>query len=486
MSVALCSELFLGMFCPQCGAKQKGTFCGQCGAQTAEPKQRTRRAEQSQPTGQTEQKHETQSQQTGQAEQKQQTGRAKWLTRSVFGLVATLVLVDWFFDHMDSDLSPLSAKSFTSKSKSKFKPIRWEEEMVYGDLALKMVQVQNLSCTPGVQPLSWSPISTCAGLGCQLLGSLAPMLCYAVAEGRPLNAFHNAAGLPTWEFWAPSFCPSTQDPFECYFGSLLPNCSLVKGVPNIMTTQGWPVINKRPPCQHFNFMRLSAASFLFRKLPDRVLKRMVQARQEVFGPSGPPERMVSIHLRWGDKFAEFPRVTIAEYVASAQLTFDAIDILEAEERGPLYVYNGKRTVFLSTSDHSAVEAFKEGCAGRNWTVIIYQRAVVGAGVPIDVAKDTHGESGLNSIIALLLSLEARGHIMTSTSNWGHLYNDLRVGRLDSQCGNCTLVTDLQVYKTWWGARPREPIKTYSNFKIETTNGTSAVTIDPKPYLGHDP
>ena len=49
------------------------------------------------------------------------------------------------------------------------------------------------------------------------------------------------------------------------------------------------------------------------------------------------------------------------------------------------------------------------------------------------ARQSDGEIGLESLVALLLSLEARLFVFSIGSNWGRLINELRKTRLENQC-----------------------------------------------------
>jgi hypothetical protein len=53
------------------------------------------------------------------------------------------------------------------------------------------------------------------------------------------------------------------------------------------------------------------------------------------------------------------------------------------------------------------------------------------------ASDSGGALGLNSLITLLLSLEGRFFVLTASSNWSILINELRRGRINLGCGGCT-------------------------------------------------
>ena len=135
-------------------------------------------------------------------------------------------------------------------------------------------------------------------------------------------------------------------------------------------------------------------------------------------------RVVSVHVRWGDKGREMALRPINEYVEAVKnvtkYTGEALD------------------VFLTTEDAKAVAAFRQA-APENWNVIVYDAAVssdkvlYGRHGMADQARN-HKESGYHSLIALVLAMQADAFVITSGSNWSRLMEELCLGRdLEPRC-----------------------------------------------------
>ena len=65
---------------------------------------------------------------------------------------------------------------------------------------------------------------------------------------------------------------------------------------------------------------------------------------------------------------------------------------------------------------------------------------------ISAAYASQGRAGLQSLAALLISLEANRYVLARGSNWSRLIDELRKSIVDSRCGNCTKMIDLRFEK----------------------------------------
>mmetsp|Transcript_20979 Transcript_20979/g.56459 ORF Transcript_20979/g.56459 Transcript_20979/m.56459 type:complete len:229 (+) Transcript_20979:1036-1722(+) len=178
----------------------------------------------------------------------------------------------------------------------------------------------------------------------------------------------------------------------------------------------------------------AAIELLFRSLPPPLIAAAERANVEVFGAAGAPANLVTVHIRWGDKGKENSLVSIERYVHAAQQLVDRHGLGETP------------TVFITTEDPAALHAFREH-APSGW-VLRYYAPAIGTGDAEEQfteavsttaigASDSGGALGLNSLITLLLSLEGRFFVLTASSNWSILINELRRGRINLGCGGCT-------------------------------------------------
>lgn len=58
-----------------------------------------------------------------------------------------------------------------------------------------------------------------------------------------------------------------------------------------------------------------------------------------------------------------------------------------------------------------------------------------------IAHDSGGKAGLQSLGALLISMQANRYVLSTGSNWSRLINELRKNIIDPRCGNCTTVAE---------------------------------------------
>ena len=102
------------------------------------------------------------------------------------------------------------------------------------------------------------------------------------------------------------------------------------------------------------------------------------------------------------------------------------------------------SVFVTTEDPTALEAFRHA-SPPGWKIYTYAPATANVTYtnkrsPMADARESEGSAGLHSIVALVLSMEAVGYVLTTNSNWSRMIDELRQARrrpVDS-----TILTDL--------------------------------------------
>lgn len=151
-----------------------------------------------------------------------------------------------------------------------------------------------------------------------------------------------------------------------------------------------------------------------------------------------PDSLITVHIRWGDKQREMELVTLEEVINGTK------QLLTEEE------LNGTKAIhiYVATEDPQAVEQFRDAAAP-NWRIHASGpknplTATEGEEVRMmDVAYESKGQAGLQSLGALLISLEANRYVLMTQSNWSRLINELRKSIVNSRCGNCTKMVDLR-------------------------------------------
>ena len=62
---------------------------------------------------------------------------------------------------------------------------------------------------------------------------------------------------------------------------------------------------------------------------------------------------------------------------------------------------------------------------------------------MNIAEATQGKYGLEVLASLVIAMQADGYVLTRSSNFSRLMNEIRVSIVNVQCGNCTEMVDLQ-------------------------------------------
>ena len=58
------------------------------------------------------------------------------------------------------------------------------------------------------------------------------------------------------------------------------------------------------------------------------------------------------------------------------------------------------------------------------------------------ARAGRGRPGLLALGSLLVAMEANDFVLTTSSNWSRLMNEIRISIIDPRCRNCTTLIDL--------------------------------------------
>lgn len=143
------------------------------------------------------------------------------------------------------------------------------------------------------------------------------------------------------------------------------------------------------------------------------------------------DSLITVHIRWGDKKTEMKLVTLEEYIRGTKslLTKDEIS-------GVKDVH-----VYVVTEDPHAVNQFRKSSPA-NWKIHSSGTKNPTGSNSMQTASRSNGRIGLESLAALLISLEANRYVLVSGSNWSRLIDELRKSVVDSRCGRCTQMIDL--------------------------------------------
>lgn len=162
---------------------------------------------------------------------------------------------------------------------------------------------------------------------------------------------------------------------------------------------------------------------------------------QIFGPAGPPDDLITVHVRWGDKKREMKLVNMTDYIAAVQRI-----------SSDLGRNNSHANVFLATEDPKAVEEFRK-LAPSEWNIYVDayfeqflpHRQANYNGNP-RMSKRLGGSPGLVALASLLVALEANDFVLTTASNWSRLMNELRKNILQPRLDRPSLLVDLRPHK----------------------------------------
>eukprot|EP00980_Cylindrotheca_fusiformis_P002996 scaffold692_cov118-Cylindrotheca_fusiformis.AAC.18 len=282
-------------------------------------------------------------------------------------------------------------------------------------------------------------------------------MCNAIEQGYRMHSAVNlnSVSAPWWLWLDQEYCSAHEkDPMTCYFPSseepLSSKCDNGINRMNNMTN----IAVKDPRKYRCNLVqhnmtrrerdeyRASATEYLFSDLNPLVLQEARRQIGIIFGDlpdAVAPPNLITVHIRWGDKFWEMDLPKIEEYM-------EAIETLVKENPKQL---KESVHIYLATEDPKAYEEFLKA-APKHWKVYpditlqeINSFRPVKGNRASHATRNTRGRAGLVALGSLLVAMEADYYVLTTKSNWSTLMNHLRRTIVNPQCGNCTAVIDLR-------------------------------------------
>ena len=190
-------------------------------------------------------------------------------------------------------------------------------------------------------------------------------------------------------------------------------------------------------------IRASSTEYLFQSLSPLVIREAKRQIGIIFPRGVVPEDLVTVHIRWGDKFWEMDLPPIQEYI-------DAVNtILYKSTHGHTTANVTTANIYLATEDPRAYQEFMDAKPD-GWTVYADITLLeINAFRPPKgnraswAARNTKGRAGLVALASLLVAMEANMFVLTTKSNWSTIMNHLRTNIVDPRCRNCTEMIDLR-------------------------------------------
>lgn len=277
-------------------------------------------------------------------------------------------------------------------------------------------------------------------------------------HSNPTESVHVQSLLP-WIWYDERYCGNRQDQrsaMTCYFPESEPQCPITdfpqqqKHHPSINLTRTLGKI--KASCSDviqtnggISFIRTATTEFLFTRISTLVQEEGERQLNYVYQnrTASIPHNLISVHIRWGDKVDEMELIPITKYI-------DAVnDILEQRQRKGVARNEGVH-IYLATEDPEALRQFQES-APIDWNIYIDQyytellphrkESTVYNGIP-QMARELSGRPGLIALGSLLVAMEANDYVLTTSSNWSRLMNEIRISIINPRCNNCTTMIDL--------------------------------------------
>ena len=192
-------------------------------------------------------------------------------------------------------------------------------------------------------------------------------------------------------------------------------------------------------------IRASSTEYLFQSLSPLVIREAKRQVGIIFPNGIVPEDMVTVHIRWGDKFWEMDLPPIEEYIAAVHTILST-----GENLGDHTVTNvTKANIYLATEDPRAYNEFM-AAKPQGWNVYAdITLFEINAFRPLKgnraswAARNTNGRAGLVALASMLVAMEANMFVLTTKSNWSTIMNHLRTNIVNPRCNNCTKMIDLR-------------------------------------------
>jgi hypothetical protein len=211
----------------------------------------------------------------------------------------------------------------------------------------------------------------------------------------------------------------------------------------------------------YSDVRASAIEYLFSHVSPLVVREAERQLEALFGDGSKnrPSRLITVHVRWGDKNTQIDPIPIREYVKAVNELISST----ANDKGnsDRYDHSHKDSsesigIYLSTEDPLAVEQFQQEAAKYKWKVFVdmyYQEfsahRLAGYNGNPKMAKKLQGRPGLVALASLLVALQSDDFVLTTISNWSRLINELRKTVIDPRCNECTRMIDLTNFAFEW-------------------------------------
>jgi hypothetical protein len=267
-------------------------------------------------------------------------------------------------------------------------------------------------------------------------------ICNSMEAGARLRTFN-----PIWLWLDQTFCDMNvahKSPLLCYLPLSEFRCGCDEEPPNLNVSD--PRNQKKTMCallkkankSVLHDFRAASTEYLFQRLSPLVIEEAERQVGLLFGPDGAPDDLITVHIRWGDKFWEMKLAVLSEYI-------EAVSNLLHQEFG----HNKTANIYVATEDPKVYQEFQNATPA-GWRIYfdltveeLSKFRPKRGNRASHMSKNSKGRAGLAGFGSILVAMEARFFVLTSQSNWSRLINHLRMQVIDPRCNECTKMIDLR-------------------------------------------
>ena len=168
------------------------------------------------------------------------------------------------------------------------------------------------------------------------------------------------------------------------------------------------------PNKWYYWWRAVSAAYIVRP-NKRTLHAIEERRKAIYPAQRIAHGTIAVHVRHGDKWKESESVDDTHYMTMVETLYD-------EAQGKLGL---TRNIYLSTEDEETVRSFQQ-FTGWNVSYTDVQRYTDPELSPLSIAgRIGRANEMINSLVSLDLALQCDAFVMTLSSNWCRLIDELR-------------------------------------------------------------
>lgn len=222
--------------------------------------------------------------------------------------------------------------------------------------------------------------------------------------------------------------------------------SILPNITDPRKTDDWCKLAKSSP-EEKAMVRAASTEYLFQRLSPLVIQEAQRQIGTIFPNGIVPTNLVTVHIRWGDKFWEMDLPPIQEYINAVN---SILSVNNTHGNNTTTAANATTAnIYLATEDPRAYKEFMEAIPN-GWNVFSDITLLeINAFRPPKgnraswAARNTKGRAGLVALASLLVGLEGNMFVLTTKSNWSTIMNHLRMNIINPRCDNCTKMIDLR-------------------------------------------